>query len=80
MMMKKLTQREKINNLLKIKSPDGLTTLDICERFPEIRVEVVRRNLQELLAMGEVQKEGSGEFSVDKYGRQHEVMIWYANT
>lgn len=77
---KQLTQRQKINNLLKVKYPSKLTTLEICERFPEIRVEVVRRNLQELLAMEppQVRKEGTGEYSVDAYGRQHEIMVWFA--
>ena len=76
--MAKLSQRVMINNLLVLKHPNGLTTLEICDRFPQIRVEVVRRNLQELLAMNQVTKRGTGEFSMDNYGREHEVMRWFA--
>ena len=56
-----------------------MKTVAICERFPEIRVEVVRRCLQELLAMNQVTKRGTGEYSMDNYGREHEVMMWFAN-
>ena len=83
---KGLTQRQKIHNLLRIKYPGGLLTHEIVDKFREwddpdiqhIKVEPVRRCLQELLARNLVRKEGTGEMSVDKYGRTHEIMIWFA--
>ena len=84
--MNKLTQRDKIHNLLRIHHPNGLLTSEMIDKFREwdddsirhIKVEPVRRCLQELLARGLVRKEPSGVISVNKYGRAHEVMRWFA--
>ena len=77
-------------NLLRIHYPNGMRTEDMIDRFrgwdndasniKNIRVEVLRRNLQELLAMHLVRKEGTGEFYQSRPGRAgpHEIPIWFA--
>lgn len=84
--MKGLTQRQKIHNLLRVKYPMGLLTSEMIDSFRQwddeaiknIKVEPIRRCLQELLAMKKVRKEFTGVRSVDKYGRQHDIARWFA--
>lgn len=90
MMREVLPQRQKILNLLRIHHPRGMRTEEMISKFREmgndasniknIRVEVLRRNLQELLAMGLIRKEGTGQFYQSRPGQAgpYEIPIWFA--